>query len=1030
MKFPISNFQFPISHFRKFLSWLDERILEFGVCLVLFFIPLWPKLPLLGVAHTWTYIRLEDVLIALVVGIWLVQITRGKVSLKSPLTFPIFIYWLAGGISLVYCLLVIAPGLADFFPNVAFFHYLRRIEYMVLFFVVFSTIKSLKQVKKYLLAMVLALIGVILYGMGQRFLGFPAFLTMNEEFAKGAPLRLPTGARTTSTFGGHYDLAAYLVTMIVLVASLALGVKKAIFKLAFLFLAFCSLVLLLFTASRVSFAVYLVAISFMLLLQKKKILIIPVVMVSLLVMSTMKGATQRFYKTLRVQKVVYDTRTGQPIATLERTEDIGKIITEEEEVAEEDLPLGTGFIALPVLKTDAMEATQVAVIKRPVGLSPEEIATYSATTLKKLSKASEIAAVTGSFLIQKALVYDISFTTRFQGQWPRAIKAFRRNPILGSGYSTISLATDNSYLRFLGETGILGLSAFLLIFLMAALWAKNTLVKVTDSFTKSVIVGISGGLFGMGLNAVLIDVFEASKVAFTIWPLVGILMAVCLFYQKRPPSWSKEIKSFVFSPLFTLLVFGGLSLLFFKSVISCYFVGDDFTWLRGGAEGSVSQFISYLTLAKGFFYRPLGKMLFFISYAVFWLKPAGYHLTSLVIHFATGLAVYFWVKLILKDKLSAFLASLFFVFHPIHGESVIWASGVMVLLAGFFGLWTLVFYEKYQREKQKRFFFTSLCLCFLAFLSHELAIIFPFLIVWGDFCFRRKKFFQKTNLLKIVPFLEVLLFYLCIRWIAGTHGFSGDYSFNLKRLPFNFLGNFLGYLGEFVFGKRFISFYEMMRSFWRTRIFVFGGLLTLFGSFGLYVFWSLRKTKIYRKVFDQNIIFSLGFIFFALFSVLGLGNIAERYTYIALVGFGFLVSCLVTKLKNFFLGKNYRWTSVAVFLTVGSLLAFYRSDFKKFEAEWRRAGEITFNTLTLLKQNYPSFSKKSTLLFVNVPIRIGRAWVFPVGLEDALWFVYRDRTLGVRKESDQKAALFSARNIPNSFVFEFEGDGLKELKME
>lgn len=1020
MKFPIS----------KLFSWLDEHILEFGVCLVLFFIPLWPKLPLLGVAHTWTYVRLEDILVALVVGIWLVQIARGKVSLKSPLTLPIFIYWLAGGISLVYCLLVIAPNLANFFPNVAIFHYLRRIEYMALFFVVFSTIKSLKQVKKYLLVMALALIGVILYGMGQKFLGFPAFLTMNEEFAKGAPLHLPTGARITSTFGGHYDLAAYLVVMIVLVASLALGVKKVVFKIALLLLALLSLVLLLFTASRVSFIVYLAAVSFMLLLQKKKILIIPTIVISFLLMSTAKGTTQRFYKTLRIQEVVYDTKTGQPIAMLERPEDIGKITTEEEEVAKEDLPLGTGFVALPVLKTDAAEATGAAVIKRPFGISPEEIATYSATTLKKLSKASEVAVVTGSFLIQKALVYDISFTTRFQGQWPRATKAFLRNPILGSGYSTVSLATDNDYLRLLGETGILGFSSFLLIFLIAVFWVKNTLIKVTDPFAKSVIIGISGGLFGMGLNAVLIDVFEASKVAFTIWPLVGILIAVCLLYQKRSPSWSKEIKGFVFSPLFTLLALGGLSFLFFRPIFSCYFVGDDFTWLRMGAEGSVSQFISYLTLAKGFFYRPLGKMLFFISYALFWLKPVGYHLTSLAVHFATGLAVYFWVKLVLKDKLGAFLASLFFVFHPIHSESVIWASGVMVLLAGFFGLWTLVFYEKYQREGDRRYFFAALPLFFLALLSHELAIILPLLIVWSDFCFRRKKFFQKTGLLKLVPFLEVFLFYLCIRWLAGTHWFSGDYSFNLKRLPFNFLGNFLGYLGEFVFGKRFIPFYEMMRSFWRTRIFVFCGFFGFFAALCLLVFWFLKKTRVYKKIFDQNIIFGLGFIFFALFSVLGLGNIAERYTYIALIGFAFLASCFIMKLRDFFLKKNYYLTPIVIFLTAGPLLLFYRNDFKKFETEWKQAGEITFNTLTLLRQNYPFFPKKSTLFFVNVPIRIGRAWVFPVGLEDALWFVYRDQTLGVRKESDRKAALLSARNIPNSFVFEFEGDRLKELKME
>ena len=37
---------------------------------------------------------------------------------------------------------------------------------------------------------------------------------MNEEFAKGIPIKLSQLSRVPSTFAGHYDLAAYLVLMI------------------------------------------------------------------------------------------------------------------------------------------------------------------------------------------------------------------------------------------------------------------------------------------------------------------------------------------------------------------------------------------------------------------------------------------------------------------------------------------------------------------------------------------------------------------------------------------------------------------------------------------------------------------------------------------------------------------------------------------------------------------------------------------------------------------------------------------------
>ena len=57
-----------------------------------------------------------------------------------------------------------------------------------------------------------------------------------------------------------------------------------------------------------------------------------------------------------------------------------------------------------------------------------------------------------------------SFQIRLNIEWPRAIRAFWKNPFLGTGYSSITIATDNDYLRILGETGIFGLLSFVLLF--------------------------------------------------------------------------------------------------------------------------------------------------------------------------------------------------------------------------------------------------------------------------------------------------------------------------------------------------------------------------------------------------------------------------------------------------------------------------------------------------------------------------------------------------------------------------------------
>jgi len=266
---------------RKLLTWLDKNILKIGISFLLFFIPLYPKLPLFDIKHTWVYVRLEDLFVALLIFIFFIQLARKKATLKTPLSLPIFLYWLIGGISLVFSIFVLSPHLANFFPKVAILHFLRRIEYMILFFVAFSTVKSRKDIYHYLAFFAFGVCGVVLYGFGQKFLGLPAFLTMNEEFAKGIPLFLPPEARTTSTFAGHYDLAAYLVFALALFSSLIFGLKSKWKKLGLFFISLGAYFLLLFTASRISFVVYLIVVTFVLFLQRKKWLIVPVVLISI-----------------------------------------------------------------------------------------------------------------------------------------------------------------------------------------------------------------------------------------------------------------------------------------------------------------------------------------------------------------------------------------------------------------------------------------------------------------------------------------------------------------------------------------------------------------------------------------------------------------------------------------------------------------------------------------------------------------------------------------------------------------------------
>jgi hypothetical protein len=130
---------------------------------------------------------------------------------------------------------------------------------------------------------------------------------------------------------------------------------------------------------------------------------------------------------------------------------------------------------------------------------------------------------------------DRSTSIRLNVEWPRAVRALSKNPLLGTGYSSITLATDNDYLRALGEVGILGFLAFGLIFIniIRILIKVIPIPKNLGEIEKSFLAGIIAGSVGVLINAIFIDVFEASKFAIIFWLMMGIAVNLVRKYKNE-----------------------------------------------------------------------------------------------------------------------------------------------------------------------------------------------------------------------------------------------------------------------------------------------------------------------------------------------------------------------------------------------------------------------------------------------------------------------------------------------------------------
>ncbi|OGK22984.1 hypothetical protein A2954_03800 [Candidatus Roizmanbacteria bacterium RIFCSPLOWO2_01_FULL_37_12] len=485
----------------KWLSWLDNNLVKILTVGFIFLIPLYPKFPLKFIDYTYISIRLEDIYVALMTLIFVIQLLRKKVSLNKQFLTLILLFWLATMLSFLWGAYIQKTVI---YKHLGFLHSLRRIEYSVIFFIITSTIKSKKDFLFYVISIMTALITVCLYGIGQKFFGLPAVQTMNPEFAKGHILYLTPEARVSSTFAGHYDLAAYLVFFL----PISLGIYLWKRKIAYFLIFVLALFTLTLTASRSSSLAYLLSIcSFLIYLRKFKMLLF-VITLSIGLSFTTNNLSSRWAQALRVKQIYVNEQTGQVVIPQ-------KMTTKE-------LPAGTLYMEIDKATEKTTEQTRKLLTEKIIEDLRDE-AKKSGNTLTASEEAQMAATISAGLKPVSTVVSDISFATRIQVEWPRAIKAFLKNPILGSGPSSITEATDGDYFRWLGEVGLIGTSIFLFLLFSIVKLIRQKINTFTLS-EKYIYFGFIFGLFGLLLNAVYIDVFEASKVAYTFWTVSGIIV--------------------------------------------------------------------------------------------------------------------------------------------------------------------------------------------------------------------------------------------------------------------------------------------------------------------------------------------------------------------------------------------------------------------------------------------------------------------------------------------------------------------------
>ena len=447
-------------------------------------IPLYPKFPLTNVSGTYVAIRLDDIIVASAIFIWfLYQILKGFPILKLKINKLFLLYFLAITASTITSILIYQTEP----PKILLLNFLRRFEYMSLFFLTITSIQSRKDFKFPYVFLVITTALVAAYGFGQKYFKLPIVSTMNAEFSKGQLLQVDIWTRINSTFAGHYDLAAYLSVVLIIIGSIIVLKKNIFLRIINLIVWIASFQIFVLTASRISTFAFWGGICLTFFLLRKYLWIIPVSVLMILSIFNSTDLKQRLIATLPKPKAVPTAiPTPTPIPT--------------------PAPIPTPGPKIKIKK----------IIPTPIPVTPIP------TVIRHQPMEAVIPIDTDVGVARSGQI-------RFNVEWPRAINAFKKNVLTGSGLGSITLATDNDYLRLLGESGALGFISFFALLMFFIIKTIPIIFKKDRDFNDNLNIIFLGCLLTSLANAVFIDIFEASKTAYMFWIIMGIYhQSLCL----------------------------------------------------------------------------------------------------------------------------------------------------------------------------------------------------------------------------------------------------------------------------------------------------------------------------------------------------------------------------------------------------------------------------------------------------------------------------------------------------------------------
>ena len=154
-------------------------------------------------------------------------------------------------------------------------------------------------------------------------------------------------------------------------------------------------------------------------------------------------------------------------------------------------------------------------------------------------------------------------------------------------------------------------------------------------------------------------------------------------------------------------------------------------------------------------YAPLTTLSYLVDHTVWGMRPAGFHLTNLLLHAVNAVLVAILVGQLTRNRMLGWITAALFAVHPVQIESVAWVSSRKGLLSATFTLASLIYWLKPARtprdESRGQWLFVA------ALLSKALAIMIPPVVIAYDVLVQHRRLGESVSRQLIPIFLSVCL---------------------------------------------------------------------------------------------------------------------------------------------------------------------------------------------------------------------------------------------------------------------------------